>query len=357
MTIRIVASRHTAFYSPLISTMAAGFLEQHGLSPTYATLAPGETAAGIIREGRADVVQTAPSTNWAKMDLGETGFPLHFALINRRDGFFLTGRGNARPFAWKDLEGSRLIADHGSQPLAMLRYAMHYNGVDWKKIDVVNAGSPENMVAAFRAGKGDFIHLQAPAPQLLEEESAGWIAVSVGESMPPNAFSSLCASREFIGGAAYQAFMAAFAEAKAWVASTDAAEIAAKQESFFPGVSERALASAIARYQAMGNWEGGAGIPRDLYEQSLNVFEYSGAIKQRHCPRVSLPIVWGGGGGGLALLRRPPALRRARTLRLCAPASSPSHATIRLLPAGACTQHVRCPPGPNRTAASRPAPG
>ncbi len=223
MTIRIVASRHTAFYSPLISTMAGGFLEKQGVSYTYATLAPGETAAGMIREGRADVMQSAPSTNWAKMDQGETGFPLHFALINRRDGFFLTGQGRAAsPFAWKDLEGRRLIADHGSQPLAMLKYAAHYNGVDWKKIDVINAGTPEQMTAAFRTGAADFIHLQAPAPQLLEQDGAGWIAVSVGESMPPNAFSSLCASREFIGSAEYRAFVTAFAEAKAWVCASPA---------------------------------------------------------------------------------------------------------------------------------------
>ena len=281
MTIRIVASRHTAFYSPLISTMVGGFLEKHGLSYTYATLAPGETAAGVIREGRADVVQSAPSTNWAKMDKGETGFPLHFALINRRDGFFLTGQGTAGSFTWKDLEGRKLIADHGSQPLAMLKYAAHYNGVDWKKIDVIDAGSPEQMTAAFRAGKGDFIHLQAPAPQLLEQDGAGWIAVSVGESMPPNAFSSLCASHEFIGGVEYRSFVTAFAEAKAWVCATPAEEIAATQSSFFPGINEQVLAFAIARYQRMGNWDGGAEIPRDLYEQSLNVFEYSGAIKQR----------------------------------------------------------------------------
>jgi ABC-type nitrate/sulfonate/bicarbonate transport system substrate-binding protein len=261
--------------------MAGGFLEKQGASYTYATLAPGETAAGMIREGRADVMQSAPSTNWAKMDKGETGFPLHFALINRRDGFFLTGQGAAGSFSWKDLEGRRLIADHGSQPLAMLRYAIHYNDVDWKKIEVIDAGTPEQMTAKFRAGAGDFIHLQAPAPQLLEKEGAGWIAVSVGESMPPNAFSSLCASREFIDSAEYRAFIAAFAEAKAWVCASPAEEIAATQASFFPGIDEAVLARAIARYQSMGNWEGGAEIPRDLYEQSLNVFEYSGAIKQR----------------------------------------------------------------------------
>src|SRR5579862_8383641 len=216
MKIRIVASRHTAFYSPLISTMAAGFLEKHGLEYTYGVLAPGETAAGMIREGRTDIMQSAPSTNWAKMDQGETGFPLHFALINRRDGFFLTGPRDLGSFAWKDLEGRRLIADHGSQPLAMLKYAVHYNGADWEKIEVINAGTPEQMAEVFRAGKGDFVHLQAPAPQLLEEAGAGAIAVSVGESMPPNAFSSLCAAREFVGSAPCNAFMRAFAEGKAW---------------------------------------------------------------------------------------------------------------------------------------------
>lgn len=281
MKIRIVASRHTAFYSPLISTMAAGFLERHGLEHTYGVLAPGETAAGMVREGKTDIMQSAPSTNWAKMDQGETGFPLHFALINRRDGFFLSAQGKGGSFHWKDLEGKTLIADHGSQPLAMLRYAIHYNGVDWEKINVVDAGKPEQMREAFRAGKGDFVHLQAPAPQLLEEEGIGWTAVSIGASMPPNAFSSLCASREFIGSPPFRAFVAAFAEAKAWVAATPAEEIAAREASYFPGVSQRALTSAIGAYKTLGAWEGGIEIPRDLYEQSLNVFEYSGRIRQR----------------------------------------------------------------------------
>src|SRR6185437_16738482 len=161
MKIRITASRHTAFYSPLISTMAAGFLEKHGLEHTYSVLAPGETAAGMIREGKTDVMQSAPSTNWAKMDRGETGFPMHFALINQRDGFFLVGRAvGGAGFNWKHLEGKMLLADHGSQPLAMLRYAIRYNGVDEQKIKFVNAGTAEEMARAFRAGEGDFVHLQ-----------------------------------------------------------------------------------------------------------------------------------------------------------------------------------------------------
>jgi NitT/TauT family transport system substrate-binding protein len=164
----------------------------------------------------------------------------------------------------------------------MLRYAVHYNGVDWRKIDVVNAGSAEAMAAAFRAGNGDFVHLQAPAPQLIEQAGAGWTAASVGASMPPNAFSSLCASREFIAGPIFRTFATAFSEAKEWVRNTSAEEIAAKEASFFPGIDEAVLTSAIAQYKSIGVWNGGIEIPRDLYEQSLNVFESTGAIKQRH---------------------------------------------------------------------------
>jgi NitT/TauT family transport system substrate-binding protein len=276
MTIRITASRHTAFYSPLICTMAAGFLEKHGLDFTYATLAPGETAAALIRENKTDIMQSAPSTNWAKMDQGETGFLLHFALINQRDGFFLVSRAApAQTFNWQNLEGKSLLADHGSQPLAMLRYAIKFNHADWQKIDVVNAGSAEAMTEAFRAGTGDFLHVQAPAPELLT-------AVSVGASMPANAFSSLCAGRDVIAGDSFRPFLSAFAEAKAWVHQTSAEEIAAKEAGYFPRVSKSALTLAIERYKTIGAWGGPAEIPRDLYEQSLNVFESTGSIKTRH---------------------------------------------------------------------------
>jgi ABC-type nitrate/sulfonate/bicarbonate transport system substrate-binding protein len=228
-------------------------------------------------------MQSAPSTNWAKMEKGETGFPLNFAMINRRDGFFLVGRElPANGFSWKDLEGKTLLADHGSQPLAMLRYAVHYNGADWQKIQVVNAGTVEEMTAAFRAGKADFLHVQAPSPQIIEEAGDGRTAVSVGASMPPNAFSTLCASREFIAGSVFPRFLKAFAEAKEWVRQTSAEEIAAKEAPWFPGTSLSALTSAIAQYKNIGAWAGGAEIPRDLYEQSLNVFESVGAIKTRH---------------------------------------------------------------------------
>src|SRR5215469_14254992 len=121
MALRIIVSRHSVFYSPLISTIAGGFLERQGLSAEYSILQRGQTSAQLIREGAADIMQSAVSSNWKPMEAGETALPVHFAQINQRDGFFLVAR-KAAPFTWKSLEGSRLVADHGMQPMAMLKF-------------------------------------------------------------------------------------------------------------------------------------------------------------------------------------------------------------------------------------------
>ena len=282
MAIRIMVSRHSAFYSPLICSIAAGFLEKEGLQATYSILGKGERSHALIRDGLVDIMQSAVSSNWQLIERGEAPLPVHFAQINRRDGFFLVGREVDPSFEWKRLEGKTLLADHGRQPLVMLQYAVHYNGADWEKIRVVDLGPPNEMETAFRGGTGDYVHLQAPAPQQLEQDRIGRTVASVGESMPPVAFSSLCASGEFVRSSAFQSFLRAYVNAKGWINQAAPDEIAAKEASFFPGINAQALVAAVARYQAVGCWIGGIEIPRDLYEQALNVFERAGEITRRH---------------------------------------------------------------------------
>src|SRR5712692_911454 len=119
MTLRIMVSRHSVFYSPLISTIAAGFLKQEGLEASYSILGPGERSQALIRDGVVDVMQSAVSSNWTPMERGESPLPVHFAQINQRDGFFIVGRASDAPFQWKHLKGHTLLADHGLQRLAL----------------------------------------------------------------------------------------------------------------------------------------------------------------------------------------------------------------------------------------------
>jgi NitT/TauT family transport system substrate-binding protein len=282
MQLRIMVSRHSAFYSPLIAAIAAGFLEEAGITATYGILEAGQRSQDLIRNGVADVIQSAVSSNWKPMDRGESPLPVHFALINRRDGFFLAGRQRDDAFTWRSLEGKTLLADHGAQPLAMLRYAVHYNGADWTKIHVIDRASPEEMADAFRRGEGDYVHLQAPGPQLLEERGVGWTVVSVGASMPEVAFSTLCCSREFTAAEAFRTFLRVYSRSREWVRTAPPANVAEREASFFPGIGGHALSEAIARYQTIGCWDGTIGITPELYEQALNVFEYSGGLAVRH---------------------------------------------------------------------------
>jgi len=281
-TIRIMVSRHSAFYSPLLSSIAAGFLRKEGFETTYEVLAPGSDAQELIRNGKIDIVQSAVSSSWARMEKNEGAIAIHFAQINQRDGFFLTGRNHDQSFNWKKLEGASLIADHGLQPLAMLKYAAHMNGADWNKIRVIDAGGVDEIDAAFRSGAGDYVHQQGPAPQRLENEGIGHIFASVGEAMPPVAFSSLMASREFLKTDAARAFIRAYAQARQWVNQAPAEEVAAREIEFFPQTDRDTLARTIASYQALGCWDGDVAITRELYEQALNVFLHSGKISRRY---------------------------------------------------------------------------
>jgi len=280
--LRIMVSRHSAFYSPLISTIAGGFLSEQSIEATYDVLQPGQRSHILLREDEVDVMQSAVGSNWGPMEKGETGLPVHFAQINRRDGFFLAARERDPEFHWKKLEGATLLADHGRQPLLMLQYAAREQGVGWDKIQAIDAGSVEEIDAAFRAGRADYVHQQGPTSQQLEHDGVGYVVASVGAAMPAVAFSSLLATREFLGTDRARAFMGAFRASRQWVRSASAEEIAAKEASFFPDIDRQVLVATIAAYQKLGCWAGDPAIPRDLYEQALDVFLHGNAIASRH---------------------------------------------------------------------------
>jgi len=282
MPLRIMVSRHSVFYSPLIATIAAGSLERHGLTAEYAILAKGQRSSEMLRDGSVDIMQSAVSANWKPMERSESPLPVHFAQINQRDGFFLVAREPDAVFEWNKLVGRAVLADHGAQPFIMLKYAARSNGVEWARVDSMDAGTPEEMARAFRNGRGDYVHLQSPDAHQLECDGVGHVVSSVGASMPPVAFSSLCCSRDSATTETFRRFVEAYAEARAWVRAAPAGEVARTEAGFFEGYSIDALAAGIQRYQALGCWEGSVEIPRDLYEQALNVFESDGGIARRY---------------------------------------------------------------------------
>ncbi len=280
--LRVMVYRHSVFYSPLIATIAGGFLKEEGLDATYFPKPPQRNLYEMFRQGEIDIMQAAVSTSWDPLSKGIHDIPVHFAQINQRDGFFITGRPGRPSFEWKHLEGARLVADHAQQPFAMLKYALHLKGIDINRVQMINAGGPDAMEKAFRAGQGDFVHLQGPAPQQLQQEGIGRIVATVGEVIPPVAFSSLMAMRDFLSTDKARAFMRAYLRALRFVIQSPAQEIAQIEASFFPGVSVEAIAGAISQYQQLGTWRSDPRITREQYETAMNVFIFANVFKERY---------------------------------------------------------------------------
>jgi len=278
--INIQFTRFSAFYSPLISTMSGGFLKDEGLEATHSVAAPGKSAIDALLDGTAQVVQSALSQGIASLDDGVKPKAVHFAQINEKDGFFLTGRKPEPKFKWSNLKGKKVLVDHGGQPLAMFKYACHKMGLDYKSIQAIDAG--RDMDAKFRAGEGDYIHQQGPAPQQLEHDGVGHVVASVGEAIGPCGFSSLAATPAWLATDMAKAFMRAYKKTRKYINEMPAKEIAKAEAIYFPGIHPDVLTKTIAFYQKLGCWTPHVEITKAAYEVTLDVFQHVGRVKRRY---------------------------------------------------------------------------
>jgi len=279
--ISIQFTRFSAFYTPLIATIAGGFLKEEGFAPRHSVAPAGASAIEGLLNGSVHVCQSAPSQGFGPLEKGQTPPARHFAQINEKDGFFLTARAPDPAFTWERLRGARVLVDHGGQPLAMFKYACHRRGLDYSAVRALDVPSAK-MDEAFRRGEGDYIHQQGPAPQQLEHDKVGHVVASVGDAIGPCAFSSLPATPDWLRTEAARRFMRAYRKARAWVVATPAASIAEAEAAFFPRIDRAVLTSTIAAYQRLGCWTPHVEITRAAFEVALDVFQHAGLISKRH---------------------------------------------------------------------------
>jgi NitT/TauT family transport system substrate-binding protein len=290
-TINIRVLRHSAFYTPLLLTIKAGFLAQQGLQAHYdIATAENPVEAGLL-SGEIHLAQSAVATSFALRERGEDNGLRHFAQINERDGFFLVQRDTGASFDWHDLIGQQVLVDHFFQPLAMFRYALHILEIDYKALDAIDAGDVESMDRAYRSGNGQFVHQQGPYAQQLEADGLGKVVAAVGDVIGPVAFSSLLASQDWLTTDMASAFIAAYRKGQQAAIAMSAEEIATLLADFFPKIDQAVLAATIASYQQLGCWTKEPGIARASFERALDVFEFSGLISRRFAYEeiISLP--------------------------------------------------------------------
>jgi NitT/TauT family transport system substrate-binding protein len=277
-----MVTRHSAFYTPLLVTIGGGFLAAEGIEAEFSIAeTPRDILAGV-HGGTVQVAQSAVSANFGALERGKKSPLVHFAQINERDGFMLVARTPDESFTWDKLKGSKVLVDHGRQPLAMFKYALHKEGIDFEAIEAIDAGGPESMDKAFRDGQGDYVHLQGPTAQQLTGEGLGQVVAWPGKSIGPVAFSSLAASRLWLESADAKTFMRAYRRAREFAIEMDPDEVASVVGRYFNDIERGALISAVESYQALGCWSPGVAITPEAFATTLDVFQRSGHITKRH---------------------------------------------------------------------------
>jgi len=279
--IRIQFTWLTAFYSPVISVMTGGFLKAEGLDYEWALCEPGTSAMNSVIEGSADIAQTTLTHAFAPLSQGKEYPCRHFAQVNGMDGFFIVGKKADSNFSWKKLEGAKLIALNGGQPMAMLRYACHQKGLDTSKIAFINAGAGEKMLEAFLRGDADYIHLQGPVPQQLEADGKGYILDREGPIVGPCAFSSLAAREEWLITPEAKAFGRAYRNTLIYLNQTSAEEIARAQQHLFKTIDLSVLTNCIRDYKELGCWSLDPTISLPGYERMLDIFQHNKLVDIR----------------------------------------------------------------------------
>jgi len=282
--LNLMALRHSAFYTPYLMTMAGGYLKNAGFEVNYTLQTPDNLARERLLDGSCDVSQSAVAAGFASLENNQPDNIRHFAQINSRDGFFIASRHTITNFSWQDLIGKSLLADHFFQPLAMLKFALHKNNIEWSSINVIDAGDVNQIDQSFRNGTGDFVHQQGPAPQQLEADGIASVVASVGDAIGPIAFSSLCATNEWLQSDISTVFFDIYKTSLLQCQQSKASDIAQQlqQYGFFNDIQFQVLSNTIATYQTLGCWNHNGSIAQIEYQTLLDVFEFSRFISKRH---------------------------------------------------------------------------
>ena len=293
--IRVMSSRHSAFYTPLLLAVELGSTDKSFMKSvsedfecSYTVAENNENVYEKISNGEIDIAQSSVSGSWNNNYSKDI---VHFAEINKMDGFHLVQRTDDEideTFNWDLLNEKDILIDHSAQPLYMFKYACSKRNIDFNNLNVINAGSPENMIKSFREGNGDFIHLQAPQSMdltydLYDEEGknivrskVGKIVEYIGKIIGPLSFSTLICKREYLDTKEYHKFIEIFHTTKLFAQTQDPSKISEIIFEFFPETDVDALEKTINIYQKLNCWNGEVNISEDHYDTTLEVFRNSG---------------------------------------------------------------------------------
>ncbi len=297
--LRLMETFRTVFYTPIYVTVAGGYLETEGLDVEFATCpAQFPHPLSALNNRAADIVQSGIMRSIIAADWGGETVPRHFAEINSRDGFFVLGRQPLENFQWADFAGVTIIpVGFSPMPWASFQYALRNNGVSVEDLILLPGLGLDDAVAAFRAGRADYIHLPEPAAEQLLAEGVGHLSLALGQVNGHIAYSSFAATNAFLETRpeVVQRFVAGYSKALTWLAAAEPAQVSDAVTPFFPDTDPELITRSIARYQSQQTWPTNPHLGRSQYEGLQDILVAAGMVKERQAYEKVVTTEFAGG--------------------------------------------------------------
>lgn len=243
----------SVFYAPMYVAISEGFFEEEGLDIELSTGQGADKTMQQVLSGSVDIGFSGPEQIIYIYNQNRDDLPILFAQLTQRDGSFLVSRKDEPDFDWKSLKGKTIIGGRpGGVPEMALEHVLRKNGLDPSKdVELITNLAFTATAGAFKSGTGDYVSLFEPTASMLEQENAGKIVASIGESTGPIAYTCFFATESYINEnpEIIQKFTNAIYKSQIWVANHSDAEVANSIKEFFPGTDVKLIETVIKNYR------------------------------------------------------------------------------------------------------------
>jgi NitT/TauT family transport system substrate-binding protein len=278
--ITLQESLRGVFYAPFYAALSLDAFGQEGVEIRFVSSpAPAQALDGLMA-GTVDVGWGGPMrVNEGYETIPAADFTC-FAEVVTRDPFFLVTREKRPAFTPRALMRERLATvSEVPTPWLCLQHDIRLAGLDPARIHRVADRRMADNVAALRRGEVDVVQLFQPfVEELVEDGFHIWYAAADRGPCSYTTFytrrTTMARKREELG-----AMVRAIYRTQKWVASADAATIAAAMASYFPEVPGARLEAACKRYKALGIWGRDPVLPRGGYDRLLAGMVSAGFVK------------------------------------------------------------------------------
>ena len=280
----IVEPFHSLFYAPQFVALHGGHFAAEGFDVTIRTADSRLTTTGALLDGTAEISMGGLMRSFDLADR-DRGRLVHFAEVNSRNGFFLLSRTPRPDFTWRDLVGRAVISfAEAPTPWQCMLTVLRREGIDPGRVTIVRDLPVAEAVAAFRAGRADFLEQGQPTVERLLQEQAAHLVASMGDATGPVPFSSFMTTPERIAGEAdmLRRFTRALYAAQRWMAASSGAAIADLIAPSFPDIEPDIRRRAVDRYARQGTWARDPIVRRPGFDYLHQILLDGGFIKRRH---------------------------------------------------------------------------